>query len=373
LPTVGVIGAGQLARMMQPAAVALGIRLVLLAESADASAAQVIPDTTVGDYTDLATLQAFAARCDVVTFDHEHVPTAHLEVLARSVQVRPGPQALVCAQDKVVMRRRLSSAGLPCPRWRSAESAADVVDFAADAGWPVIAKTPRGGYDGKGVALLADPAEAAAAFQRWGAPLLLEEAIAFTRELAAVVARSPSGQAVAYPVVETVQRDGICAEVVMPAPIADEHALAAQSIALQVAAELDVVGVLAVELFDTADGVVVNELAMRPHNSGHWSIEGAITGQFEQHLRAVCDLPLGAPDPVADTAVMVNVLGGCADIAAQYRSVMAHDPGARIHWYGKEPRPGRKVGHVTVLGADREVCAERARYVASRLAGAADG
>ena len=372
-PTVGMVGGGQLARMTAQAAIPLGVRLKVLAQRPDDSAARVVADTEIGEHDDLEALRSFAKDVDVLTFDHEHVPTDHLHALeSEGVAVRPGPDALVHAQDKVVMRTRLSELGVPCPRWRVVRDAAELEAFAAEVGWPVVLKTPRGGYDGKGV-LLVDDAGSAAAWLAHGEPLLAEERVAFTRELAAVVARSPHGQAAAYPVVETVQVDGICREVVAPAPIAEEHAVAAQQAALRIAEGLGVVGVLAVELFDTPDGVLVNELAMRPHNSGHWSIDGAVTSQFEQHLRAVLDLPLGSPRMHAPYAVMVNVLGG--DKPGMYHAYlhcMARDPGLRIHMYGKEIRPGRKVGHVTVVGTDRDDVRDRARHAAAYLRGDID-
>jgi 5-(carboxyamino)imidazole ribonucleotide synthase len=374
-PVVGVVGGGQLARMMQPPAVALGVRLRLLADGPGDSAAQVIPDTVVGNYRDLDTLLRFAESCDVVTFDHEHVPTGHLEALeAAGVPVRPGPGALVHAQDKQVMRRALDAAGAPVPRWRSVATATEVADFAGEVGWPVVVKAVRGGYDGKGVWVVGDLDEADWVLSHSTVPgFLVEERVEFDRELAALVARSPSGQAVAYPVVETVQVDGICREVHAPAVVTAEHAVAAQAAALRLADTLDVVGVMAVELFDTPAGVLVNELAMRPHNSGHWTIDGAVTSQFENHLRAVLDLPLGDPSATAPHTVMVNVLGGdLPELYSAYRHCQARDPGVRIHAYGKDVRPGRKVGHVTVTDVDRERAKERARHAAAYLRGDID-
>jgi 5-(carboxyamino)imidazole ribonucleotide synthase len=375
-PVVGVVGGGQLARMMQPPAVALGVRLRLLADAVDDSAAQVVPDTVVGDYRDLPTLLAFARTCDVVTFDHEHVPTEHLDaLLGAGATVRPGPTALVHAQDKGTMRRRLVDLGAPVPRWSTVGGLADVVAFAESGeGWPVVLKATRGGYDGKGVWPVDDADEADWVLSHDQVPgFLVEERVGFTRELAALVARSPSGQAVAYPVVETVQVDGICREVYAPAAVSDEHAVAAQQVALRLAGALDVVGVLAVELFDTPGGVLVNELAMRPHNSGHWTIDGAVTSQFENHLRAVLDLPLGDPSALAPHTVMVNVLGGdLPDVYPAYLHCMARDPGLRVHMYGKDVRPGRKIGHVTVLGADLDDLKSRARHAAEYLRGSID-
>jgi 5-(carboxyamino)imidazole ribonucleotide synthase len=368
-PVLAVIGGGQLARMMQQAAIALGVPLRLLAEGPDVSAAQVVPDTLVGDYRDLPTLRSAVDGCVAVTFDHEHVPTEHLRDLQRAgVACRPGPDALVHAQDKSVMRERLTALGVPCPRWAVVSTPADVDAFAdAGGGYPVVLKATRGGYDGKGVWFVSSAQESAAAFTA-GQPLLAEERVVFVRELSALVARSPSGQVAAYPVVESVQRDGICVEVTAPAPDLDpDLAVDAQRIAMRIAAELDVTGVLAVELFETADGrVLVNELAMRPHNTGHWSIDGAVTSQFENHLRAVLDLPLGEPGARAPWTVMVNILGGTVGrLYDGYRHVQARDPGVRVHLYGKAVKPGRKVGHVSAYGSDLEQVRERARHAAA--------
>jgi len=368
-PTVAVIGGGQLARMMAEPAAALGIPLRLLAESPGVSAAQVVPDHTVGDYTDLATLRAVTKGCDVVTFDHEHVPTEHLHALESELAVRPGPEALVHAQDKAVMRRRLAGLGVPCPRNAVVTSVAEVAEF----GFPCVLKTTRGGYDGKGVWFVDGPEDCAAAFDS-GREILAEERVDFRRELSALVARSPSGQVAVWPVVASTQRNGICHEVIAPAPeLAPSLAVEAQQIAMRIAGELDVTGVLAVELFETRDGrVLVNELAMRPHNTGHWTQDGSVTSQFENHLRAVLDLPLGAPEARAAWTVMVNILGGDGPTGRLYDGyphAMARDPRLRVHLYGKEMRPGRKVGHVNAYGDDLEDCLERARHAAAWFAG----
>jgi 5-(carboxyamino)imidazole ribonucleotide synthase len=373
-PVVGVVGGGQLARMMAPPAIALGIELRVLARDPQDSAALVVPGTSVGHEEDLEALRAFAAGCDVITFDHEHVPTEHLRTLeAEGVVVRPGPDALVHAQDKLVMRRHLAQIGVPCPRWATVDTHDELESFGGEVGWPVVLKTARGGYDGKGVRLV----ESAADADDWlahGKPLLAEERVGFTRELAVLVARSPHRQAAVWPVVETVQVDGICREVLAPASIHEDHALAAQDAALRIADGLDVTGVMAVEMFDTADGVLVNELAMRPHNSGHWTIEGSRTSQFEQHLRAVLDLPLGDTSATAPYVAMSNVLGGeIDDMYAGYLHCLAHDPGVRIHMYAKEVRPGRKVGHVTTLGGDAGDVRARAQHAAAFLRGEIDG
>jgi 5-(carboxyamino)imidazole ribonucleotide synthase len=372
-PIVGMVGGGQLARMTHQAGIPLGIRFRLLAASADESAAQAVADTVLGDEKALGDLRTFARPCAVVTFDHEHVPTEHLRALeADGIAVRPGPDALVHAQDKGVMRERLAEIGIPCPRNRIVADPADVAAFAAEVGgWPVVLKTVRGGYDGKGVWVVGDTEAAAAPF-RAGVPVLAEEKVDFARELAANVVRSPHGQAVAYPVVESIQEDGICREVIAPAPdLSEERAVEAQQIALRIAGELDVTGHLAVELFETRDGrILVNELAMRPHNSGHWTLDGAVTSQFENHLRAVLDLPLGDPRARAKWTVMVNVLGGdYPDMYHAYLHVMARDPGVKVHMYGKEVKPGRKVGHVTVCGDDLDDVRERANHAADYLRG----
>ena len=379
-PVVGFVGAGQLARMSQPAAVELGVRLRVLAESAQASAAQVIPDAPVGDHRDAAAVTGFAAGCDVLTFDHEHVPASILTGLeAAGRVVRPGSAALLHAQDKIAMRERLTALRLPCPRWAVVRDGPDLDGFAQLTGWPVVLKAPRGGYDGHGVNRVTTAAEGARVIAAAGGPMLAEEAVGFARELAVLVARSPSGQAAAWPVVQTLQVDGICREVVAPAPGLDA-ALAAEAtgLGLRIAGALGVTGVLAVELFEVTGAggrphVLVNELAMRPHNSGHWTIDGSVTSQFEQHLRAVLDLPLGDPRPRARWSVMVNVLGaGHPDLYRSYLHVMARDPGVKVHLYGKEVRPGRKLGHVTVCGDDLDGCLARARHAADFIAGVID-
>jgi 5-(carboxyamino)imidazole ribonucleotide synthase len=387
---VGVVGGGQLARMMQGPAVELGVQLSVLAETEDASAALVVPSSPVGAHTDLETVRAFARRCDVVTFDHEHVPPAVLAaLLADGVVLHPTPGALTFAQDKLAMRERLTAMGVPCPRWTAAHTEGQIDEFADAVGWPLVAKTPRGGYDGKGVRVVDRAADLADWLAEAGSPgplaggVLLEELVPFGRELAVLVARSPSGQAAAWPVVETVQTDGICTEVLAPAPGIDPGlAAAATATGLRIAGELGVTGVLAVEMFEVpaarpgeggGPAYLVNELAMRPHNSGHWSMDGAVTGQFEQHLRAVLDLPLGDPRTRAPWTVMANVLGGEQDeLYSAYRHVMARDPGAKVHLYGKAVRPGRKIGHVNVSACSLDDARARATHAADYLAGAID-
>jgi 5-(carboxyamino)imidazole ribonucleotide synthase len=397
-----MVGAGQLARMTCQAAIGLGIGFRVLAASPGDSAALVCADVAIGGHTDPAALLAFARGCDVVTFDHEHVPGGLLDELEKaaasqdgtagqaSAAVRPGAAALRYTQDKLAMRERLGALGVPCPRYAPVTDLAGVRARAEEWGWPVVLKAVTGGYDGRGVWVCGTPEEAAAVLAHPVA-VFAEEHVAFRAELAALVARSPHGQAAAYPVVETVQRGGVCHEVLAPAPgLPPGLAIQAERMALELAAELGVTGLLAVELFATEAGLLVNELAMRPHNSGHWTIEGAMTSQFEQHLRAVLDLPLGDPRRAAPQVVMANVFGagggsgpsgsgvssgsgvpprtGTADIYSRYTHVMAADPGVKVHLYGKQVRPGRKIGHVTVIGSDVAGLRDRATRAASYLA-----
>jgi 5-(carboxyamino)imidazole ribonucleotide synthase len=371
-----MVGGGQLARMTHQAAIALGQSLHVLAVSPTDPAALVSPNVTLGAHTDLDALRGFAAGCDVLTFDHEHVPTEHLRTLVdEGVTVHPGPDALVHAQDKLVMRERLAALGLPVPEFAEVTEVAHAVKFGDEHGWPCVLKAARGGYDGRGVWLLDDPDGARSLVARRleaGTPLLVERRVIMRRELAALVARSPFGQGACWPLVETVQSKGICVEVLAPAPgLGPGAAEEAEDLALRVAAALGVVGVQAVELFDTRAGFVVNELAMRPHNSGHWTIEGARTSQFEQHLRAVLDYPLGATDALAPAVVMANVLGA-PDIPAmgadeRLHHLLARFRDAHVHYYGKQERPGRKIGHVTMLGARLDDVRTRAKLAAHWL------
>ena len=370
---VGVIGGGQLARMMIAPAVELGIEISVLAEDEGMSAQ--LAATAVGDYRDLETVRRFARDVDVITFDHEHVPQDVLRALvADGVAVHPGPDALRFAQDKLDMRARLAELGAPQPDWARVADTAQLQAFLDAHGGRGVVKTPRGGYDGKGVRVVSAAEEAADWFSALGDgdALLVEELVPFVRELAQQVARRPGGASVSYPVVETVQKGGVCAEVIAPAPGVDaEHLAEAARIGREIAEGLDVTGMLAVELFQTGDGrILVNELAMRPHNSGHWSQDGAVTGQFEQHLRAVADLPLGDTTPHADWSVMINILGGPADAGMLDRvpAALAASPNAKVHTYGKAPRPGRKVGHVNANGADLDAVLAEARAAAAAFA-----
>lgn len=375
-PVIGVVGGGQLARMMAPAAIALGFELRVLAEAPDVSAVAAVAQAPVGDYRNLAALRGFAAGVDVLTFDHEHVPGELLQTLiSEGVNVQPRPEALIHAQDKLVMRAALDRLGLPNPPWAAVSTVADVVAFGTENGWPVVLKMPRGGYDGKGVRMLDDAAAAAAAADWFEAmiPLLVEAKVEFSRELSALVARTPDGEARAWPVAQSIQVDGVCDEVIAPAPgLPPDVAAAAQDAALRIAAELDVTGVMAAELFETpgtGPGFLVNELAMRPHNTGHWTMDGSVTSQFEQHLRAVLNLPLGATDALGAVVVMKNYLGGAnADLFGAYPAALAAEPSAKVHSYGKTVRPGRKIGHVNVIGSpgdDVTAVRDRASTVAA--------
>ncbi len=359
LPVVGMVGGGQLARMTHQAAIALGQSLRVLAASPDDSAALVAADVHIGHHTDIDALRTFAKGCEVVTFDHEHVPAEHIRAIeAGGATVAPSAAALRYAQDKRAMRERLTELGAPVPRWAPVRTPADVAAFAAGTGWPVVVKAVRGGYDGRGVWVVGETDELP------GVELIVEQRVPLRRELAVLVARSPFGQVAAYPTVQTVQREGICVEVLAPAPDLDpELAVEAERLAIRLATELGVVGLLAVELFDTGTGLLVNELAMRPHNSGHWTIEGARTSQFEQHLRAVLDYPMGDTGLTAPAVVMANVLGGePSEMSMDERlhHMFAADPGIKVHFYGKQVRSGRKIGHVTALGEDMARTRKRA-------------
>ena len=356
MPVVGVIGAGQLARMMQPAAIALGIGIKVFAESEGSSAHQAV--TKVGNINDFAQLLEFSKTVDVITFDHEHVPTAILEQLeAAGVSVRPGPNALKHAQNKLTMRRKLAELGLPQPIWQAAKTESEIANFLQNHGPKIVVKTPIGGYDGKGVRVVSAVAEVRDWLEnisQFGGELLLEEKVDFVTELAQLFARSPSGEFNAWPLVETHQQAGVCAEVIAPAQEIALHPKAL-SIAKQISDGLGVVGVMAVELFRARNGeILVNELAMRPHNSGHFSIDASVTSQFEQHLRAVLDLPLGASSGTSRFAVMINLLGVDSenDFVQHYPKAMERFPHVKFHLYEKTPRLGRKMGHLTLQGND---------------------
>jgi 5-(carboxyamino)imidazole ribonucleotide synthase len=377
-PVVGIVGGGQLARMMVQAAVPLGIEVRILAEHPDDGAARVASHVDIGSPTDPDALRAFAAKCDIITLDHElvHVETLQ-EIEASGTPVRPGPRALLFAKDKLHQRTEFAAAGLPVPVFEGA-GGSGVIAFAARHDWPVIAKAQRGGYDGRGVWVvpgLPDSAKVQREAQKRGLTLMLEEFVHIKRELAVIVARRPSGEAVTYPIVETVQRDGICHEVIAPAEVPAEVAEQARELGLRIAELTGAVGIIATELFWTEDGrILINEVATRPHNSGHFTIDGCVTSQFENHLRAVLDWPLGPTDLTAPSVVMINLLGTDEEsLAPRVASTLAADAGVRPYLYGKQSRPGRKIGHVNVLGDDAGETRERAQRAALMLTGGTNG
>jgi 5-(carboxyamino)imidazole ribonucleotide synthase len=346
-------------------ATALGIDLLLLAADSNDSGAQ-ITNHIVGDYKDLETVRAFAKRCDVVTFEHELIPLSIIKSLeADGVVVRPSSASFVFSQDKAAMREKLAS--FPAPKFKVVTEATQVSEF------PVIAKAISGGYDGRGVWKVNSVSELAEVLKETG-KILVEELIEFDYEIAVMVARSPHGQATTWAPTQTVQKDGICVMTVSPAPLLSvELSEKAQKLALDIAAVVGVVGVMAVEMFVKGDQLFINELAMRPHNSGHWTIEGSRTSQFEQHLRAVLDLPLGDPTMTAPLAVMGNVLGGeKQDMYRPYLHLMARTPGLNFHHYKKQVRPGRKIGHVTLLGKDLVELTHEVQHALDYMSGEID-
>jgi 5-(carboxyamino)imidazole ribonucleotide synthase len=364
-PTVGIIGAGQLARMSVAPATALGINLLLFAEDKDDSAAQIAPHV-VGDFRDLSQLLEFAKECDLVTFEHELVPLSVIKGLeAAGVKVFPTSQSFQYSQDKSAMRSKLAS--YPSPKWRVIDDANETFEF------PIIAKRISGGYDGRGVwkvENLDDLDELLTEYPQ----LLIEELIKFDSEIAVMVARSEHGQATSWAPTQTIQSDGICTLTISPAPvISPAIAEQAQHLALSIAEEISLIGVMAVEMFVKGDQLYINELAMRPHNSGHWTIEGSRTSQFEQHLRAILDLPLGDPTMTAPYAVMGNILGGeKTDMYRPYLHLMARNPNLKFHQYKKEVRKGRKIGHVTVIGENLLELTEIAEHARDYMSGEID-
>lgn len=367
---VGVVGGGQLARMMAPEAAHLTVPLRPLVRDRDEPVARIHPDVVLGA-PDATGLRALAGACDVLTVEHELVDLDTLrELEAEGVRVRPSADALSVAVDKERQREALGAAGVPVPPWRLVTSARQAGELAAEHGGRLVAKAPRGGYDGRGVWFLDGADDLPDLLAELDAPLLVEPALAIERELAVLVARRPGGQRVVYPPVETVQRDGICHEVLLPAAITDAQDRRAREVAALIADTIDSVGILSVELFVVDGEILLNELASRPHNAGHLTIEASVTSQFENHLRAVLDLPLGDPAPRVAAAAMVNVLGVAeVDPRTHLAAALAH-PGVSVHLYDKQPREGRKLGHVTATGAELTEAAGRARRAAAALRGA---
>ena len=370
-PTVGVIGAGQLARMMVPPAVDLGISLSLFAGSSQESGAQVAPHA-VGSLSDTRAVLEWASACDVVTFEHELISQELIRAISESgVKVYPSAASFIYSQNKLAMRRKMEELGLPNTTWQEFDGRSCELAF------PLIAKSISGGYDGRGVFVVEDLAELKSLRERIGANLLIEEKLSFDYEIAVMVARSPHGQAATWAPTLTVQRDGICTQTITPVPdLSDRLSTEVAHIALKIAQGIDLVGVMAVEIFVVGDHLIINELALRPHNSGHWSIEGSVTSQFEQHLRAVLDLPLGDTSLVAPYAVMGNVIGietdKSKDLYRPYLHLMARIPGLKVHQYMKELRPGRKVGHVTLLGENLLHLRSEVGHAVDYLSGAID-
>lgn len=373
-PTVGIVGAGQLARMMAQAAIPLDIRIVLLAADANDGAAQVVPNVIVGAPDDPRALTELARHCDVITFDHELVPPDVLADLERQGhQVWPSSSSMALAQNKRRQRRELSDAGFPVPPFAHLDRFEDIAEFGDRHGWPLVIKASRGGYDGRGVWIATSRAEAVTIWegaQDSGTVMLAEQLLPLNLELAVLVARRPSGEMVVYPPVETVQRKGICRELRVPANVSATLGEDAVRIAREIAKMIGIVGIMAIEFFVSDGKLYVNELAPRPHNSGHWTIEGAVTSQFEQHLRAVLDLPLGDTKPTGDAIATINLLGDGEE----------HDPRNRlgealagidghVHFYGKEARPGRKIGHVTAVADSIEHAQACAQQMVDALSG----
>ncbi len=371
---VGFIGGGQLARMSAAPAIALDLRLAVLALRPDDGAAQVIPDVLIGDPDDPAAVEALAARCDVVTFDHELVDAKMLERLeGEGFAMRPSSSVMRLSQSKQMQRERFRSLGLPAPHFLVVVDRRHVPDFVSRFGLPLIVKGDRGGYDGRGVWVVEDLSALDSVLDELldrGITPILEERISLDRELAVQIARSPSGEMRSYPLVETVQVEGMLRELIAPAPDATALQEEAQQIVEAIATDCGLVGLLAVEFFQSDGKLLINEIATRPHNSGHFSIEGAVTSQFEQHLRAVLDLPLGSTELTASWAVTENIVGSAQGdpTPEQVRAAMAIDR-VHLHLYGKAPRPGRKIGHLTVLGDDLDETLARARMAAAIMHG----
>lgn len=372
-PRVAMVGDGQLAQMTQQAAVSLGVELRVLGEDPDAPAVRAGAEHVLGRADDPAALRRLAEGCAVLSFDHEGAaPELLAELEADGIRLAPGAEAKALGQDKLRARRELGALGLPVPAWALVHSTEQATAFGAEHGWPVVAKAPRGGYDGRGVWELADAEAATAVIDAQPDGLLLEPLLAIDCELAVLVARSAAGELASYPVVETVQRDGMCRETRVPAAVSAAHAAEAEALARDLAERIGLVGIMAVELFLTPDGLLVNELALRPHNSGHWTIEGSETSQFEQHLRAVLGWPLGATGLRGPTVVCVNVVGPEDGSDPRDRLPAALSvAGAHVHLYGKAPRPGRKLGHVTVCGSDADTVRATALRAAALLHGEA--
>ncbi len=366
--TVGIIGGGQLARMTHQAAISLGIDVIVLCPQHDAPAVRSGATHCPGRPDHFADLIRLAEQVDVVTVDHEETPA---ELLARLAalghNVAPGATAALLGQDKTEARRVLAGHGIPMAPWVRTDDIDVVKAFGDRYGWPLILKRPTGGYDGRGVWVASDLADASRVLKQdrdMGAiELLVEPLVMFRHELSVLVVRSASGEVVAYPPVETVQRNGQCAEVFVPASVSELRHTQSRHLAVTIAEAVGLVGTMAVELFETSEGLLLNELAVRPHNSGHLTIEACATSQFENHLRAVLGMRLGATDLIVPAAVMLNIVGPAdgTDPFHQINEALAV-PGARLHRYSKAARANRKLGHITATGSS----VAQARITANR-------
>lgn len=368
---IGIFGGGQLARMLTQAAITLGLETVIFERSADSPAGRLTQREVIGPWEDARLLARFAAQCDLVTLENEFVDATILATLeAQGLPVYPSATTVGTVQDKLIQKQAIAAAGLPVAPFRATDSPDHVVAAAATLGWPLVLKARRNGYDGYGNATLHSSAELASAWARLsanGSPLMVEAWVPFVRELAVMVVRGRDGSTAAYPVAETVQHQHICHVVRAPADLPTPTSQAAVELAVAAVRAVDGVGIFGVELFELPDGSLrYNELAPRPHNSGHYTIEGCVTSQFENHLRAVLGWPLGRTDLRAPAAVMVNLLG--RQVGPTQPDALAAAltiPGAHIHLYGKrEVRLGRKLGHVTVLGSSLDEAEQRARQAA---------
>jgi 5-(carboxyamino)imidazole ribonucleotide synthase len=365
---VAMAGAGQLAQMTQQAAISLGVELRVLA-SAESEPAVVAGANALIAEASAKSMRELADGAAVLTFDHEGFDPDLLAALkAEGVPMAPSPESVLFAQDKQYARETLSPLGFPLPAFAMVESIEEVDAFAAEHGWPVVAKTPRGGYDGGGVFVLDDRDVAEDLVAKVDGVLILEPLLAIRREFAVLAARSTAGEVAIYPVVETVQKDAICHETLVPAALPDEVQAEATEIARQLVEQIEATGIVAVEFFLTDDGILINELALRPHNSGHWTIEGCVTSQFEQHLRAVLGWPLGSTALRAPAVALANILGPDNGVDPLERAPeVVSDPDARLHLYNKAYRPGRKLGHITVLDADIDTAREKSQRALARL------
>lgn len=366
---IGILGAGQLGQMLALAGIPLGARFSFYSPTPSPSASAV-GKVTVAEYEDSESLRAFARSVDVVTYEFENVSADAVSIIEAECKVWPPREALFTSQDRALEKERFQRLGIPVAPYRVVDSLADLKDAIAHVGARGILKTRRFGYDGKGQARISEPGDAQDAFESLGgSALVYEKLVAFERELSVIAVRGIDGVTVCYPVVQNHHRDGILRTTVAPAPELDRGKCAeAERYVRALLEDFGYVGIIALELFDTSEGLLANEMAPRVHNTGHWTIEGAETSQFENHIRAVCGMPLGSCDPVGHS-VMINLIGGHPDTNA-----VLHVEDAHLHLYGKSERAGRKLGHVTVRSATRERAARQAEHLqASTAASGSEG